>query len=271
MAEDILVQALNEIELDVARAILSEAKSSGFMEGDLPELEDDIIKESKYWFEEAYKAHEAGMQHDTVLAILNIASGGSGGGSEYNPGYAKVEGMVPNLGHSEAELRDVPVDNAVVAPVDPGLPADFVQRNNLPVPKDWQGDPEDMPRDISELTDRDVRRLSGEYNAYQSRAKWLLALAISDLAQSTHLRDHAYRQSLKKISKVDPSTDKAKLKEVLDAEARENPEFAKFDEAVLKHQKDVTILKSLVDIYSGNVDRLSREWTMRQDEYEKTR
>ncbi len=73
--------------------------------------------------------------------------------------------------------------------------------------------------------------------------------------------------------KATPKKDgeKSKLKEVLDAEAREDPEFEKLDGEVRNHQNDVTTLKALVDIYGGNVDRLSREWTMRQDEYEKTR
>lgn len=275
-----LEEALKNIEIVKARAILNEAKSGNFMDGDIPEDPDEIVKEAMYWYEEAFKAHEAGMRHDTVHAILGIGNDDT-----------VILNAVPD-GYRAQDLRDKPVENAVkdespeppetpqahqgdplgaVGAIGPPGVINPVAKHNLPVPKDWEGDPEDFPRDISELTDKDVRRLSGEYNAYLSRAKWLLALAIHDLASTTHLRDHYYRLALKKTVKVDPKTEKTKLKEVIEAEAREDETFAAYDEAALKHQGDVTILKSLVDIYSGNVDRLSREWTMRQDEYEKTR
>lgn len=261
-----LEDTLKSIKIDQARAILVEAIAGDFKDGDIPDTDEEIVQEAMYWYEEAFKANQVGIQLDAVKAILNIA-----------------EGNVVSFPTVEVEkLRDEPVNNAIkvepvnedvviqVGPVVEAQDYDHSIKHNLPVPKDWEGTPEDFPRDISELTDRNVRRLSGEYNAYLSRAKWLLALAISDLANSTHLRDHFYRLALKKVSRVDPSTDKAKLKEVIDAEAREDVDFAAYDESVLQHQKDVTMLKALVDIYSGNVDRLSREWTMRQDEYEKS-
>lgn len=280
-----LEEALKDIEITKARAIINEVIRGGFKEDDIPETEQALVEEAQYWYEEAFKIHETGVKEDTVLAILGIMDDcvvqkESKDISDYveipveedewsesekekaleagrelrNPGYSSGVPPRSSGGYSESDLRE----------------GDIGKQYNLPIPRDWEGEPEDMPRDISDLSDRDVRRISGEYNAYLSRAKWLFSVEIADLANSTHLRDHAYRVALRKIPRVDSATDKAKLKEVIDAEAREDAEFAKYDEAVLYHQNRVGQLKALVDIYSGNVDRLSREWTMRQDEYEKS-
>lgn len=231
------------MDKQLAMAILQEAKRGGFLDEDIPEQEDELIKEGKYWVDQAEKAYEAGMRQDTILAILNLAE------------------ILPPLSEVQNEEPEEATDSKRA----------FSAHQGLPIPKDFDDNLVEMPRDIHELTDRDVRRLSGHYNAYLSRAKWLLALYTSDLANATHLRDHAYRVAFRAAVGVDNITGKNKVKDILDAEAREDKEFSRLEEEVLQHQDNVTKLKALVDIYSGNVDRLSREWTMRQDEYEKTR
>lgn len=259
-----------DIDIDLARAILAEATSGGFMVDPIPADDDEAIKEAQYWYSEAFKAELTGMAHDTIITILNLVASANepnqGGGSDYNPGYARTDPVENAVKVEENILTQQPEDpNKLMKEVN------LASKHNLPVPKDWQGDPEHMPRDISELSDKDIRRLSGEFNAYLSRAKWLLAIAVSDLSHAEFLRDAAYRRAITIVDKVDKKTDKNKLKEVLDAEVREDPEFASYDAACLKHKQDVTTLKALVDIYGGNVDRLSREWTMRTDEYERSR
>lgn len=254
-----------ELTYDVAVAILKEAEAGGFFEGEIPTDSEALFTEAEYWVDEAQKSWSSGNRLETIWAIMDIAGVApvipeddktQPFEAPANPGYSSGVPPRSSGGYSESDLREG---------------EQLVSSHNLPIPKDFEDEPEDMPRDLTVLTDREVRRLSGIYNGYSTRVKYLLGLELSDLAQATHLRDNAYRVALRAVSRIDSATDKAKLKEVMDAEAREAEEFVKFDLAVLAHQKNVTTYKALVDIYSGNVDRLSREWTMRQDEYEKTR
>lgn len=270
MAET-LEEALKEIEVDKARVILNEAKSGGFMDDDIPEDPEKIVELAVYWYTEAHKAYEAGMRHDTVVAILNAMGDEIMNERKWkpavdvpNPGYSSGVPPRSSGGYSESDLRETKSDDSEDS-------VNVARDHKLPVPQDFDEEPEQMPRDISECTDRQIRHLSGVYNAYLARVKWLLAIETSDLANIAHLRDAAFRKSLKNVDKVDQETKKSKLKEVLDAEAKESQEYQKLDQKVKLHQERVVQFKALQEIYSGNIDRLSREWTMRQDEYEKTR
>lgn len=287
-----LEDTLRQIEIDQAIAILREAKRGGHMDEDIPAASEEIEEASRYWVEEAWKGYEQGMRDETVLAILRIVDSGlldvmqDEVYDETPENYLSVSETIPKPIPGATDPIDTTEWRRIVSSeiidreawdkattrldrvniVDKDLAAEY----NLPVPKDFEDEPVDMPHDLSGVNDREIRRLSGIYNGYLARTKYLLGLELSNLAQATHLRDAAYREAFKNVRRVDPATDKAKLKEVMDAEAREDETFEKLDSAVLEHQKKVTVFKALVDIYSGNVDRLSRDWTMRQNEWEKT-
>jgi hypothetical protein len=71
--------------------------------------------------------------------------------------------------------------------------------------------------------------------------------------------------------RVDEETGKAKLRDIIEAEVLEDPEYKKYDLLVREHEKNQGIYKALTEIYSSNVERLSREATMRKDEFDRGR
>jgi peptidoglycan hydrolase CwlO-like protein len=58
-------------------------------------------------------------------------------------------------------------------------------------------------------------------------------------------------------------------KDIIDTFAKGDSDYKEYEENVKLLQNKLTRYKALVEIYSGNVDRLSREWTMRQNEWER--
>ena len=276
----------------LARAILNEAKSGGFLDGTLPEGDSELVKEAQYFLEEARKAKDAGMEHPTVTAIIALGEGQevpqeepqatedqSGSDPAPDPPAAQEE--------STPERREIPAE-AWVAPevsveaseapntasesdTQEITPDVLASRERLPVPSEIEGEPLPMPRDLSTVNDRMIRRLSGEYNAFLARAKWVLTNASVALNNTRHLRDAAFRQAFIELDRIDPETEKAKTAGVLETEANADERVVVLDQRVADLEAKVTTFKALAEIYSKNVEVLSREWTMRQDEFLKTK
>lgn len=228
------------LDKELALEVLREAKIGEFFEGEIPSNENEVIELGEFYAKEAKNAYEniAGMKRNkTVKAIINIYSMGIERKSE--KAYAQFAGE---------DVDDVQLDKG------------------LPIPEDLAGEASDLPIDFTEIGDIQLRKLHGEYNAYLARVRWLLAIAVNRLASVTHLRDDAYRLAYKQQYLVSESAGSKATKDVLDAFAKDNEDYKKYDELVRKHQQEVTTFKALIEIYSGNVDRLSREWTMRTDE-----
>lgn len=228
------------LDKELALEVLREAKNGEFYDGEIPTEEHELIKLGEFYAKEAKNAYEniAGMKRNkTVKAIINIYSMGIERKSE--KAYAQFAGE---------DVEEVKIDKG------------------LPIPEDLAGDASPMPLDFTDIGDVQLRKLHGEYNAYLARVRWLLSISLNRLASVTHLRDDAYRLAYKQQYLVSETVGSKPTKDVLDAFAKDNEDYKKYDELVRKHQQEVTSFKALVEIYSGNVDRLSREWTMRTDE-----
>lgn len=267
------------MDVALARQILNAAIEGDFLD-ELPESDEQIIEDGRYFADEAKKAWDTSMRNETVATILHltgeisddeyaaVASGSAetpeGESAEAEVKYSSGTPPRSSGGYSESDLRET-------APADSSAEA-MVRKENLPIPKGVSGEePPEMPRDLVELGDREVRRYHGIYNAFAARARWLLGVSTSDLANATYLRDEALRIARRKVNRLDPETEKARTIETINDEAKEDPDYQMWTERVNKHSHDVGIWKTLVEIYQGNVDRLSREWTMRTDEYERGR
>lgn len=246
------------LDKDTALAIINEAKAGGYEDRPLPATDEEIIARGEYFYEEAKKAfHEANIRDNSVQTIIFLGDSTEMG---------NVHGSYPRrssggLSESDERETDVEVENGW---------SSFLRKENLPIPHQIEGDAVPMPRDLSELSDKEVRRLSGEYNAYLARVTYLLGVELSDLASAQYLLDAAHSAAMRNINVMGPDK-KQKLAKVIESEIAIDPEVIKYSGAVNAHQKQVTTLKALKEIYSGNVDRLSREWTMRQNEWEKSR
>jgi hypothetical protein len=213
----------------VELSILKVAQEGGYLET-IPEDEEDIIREANFYLAEANKAYENGMKGDkTIQAIRNLGE---------------------QLGK---EVTDELFGT--------GTPELY---RGLPVPEDLYREPSPMPLDFTELGDKQLRKLHGEYNAYLARSRWMLAVSINRLAGVTHLRDAEYRRAYKEIAEA--ASEKKHTKDMLDTLARGDEKYIDLDNKARLYNEEVVSYKALTEIYSGNVDRLSREWTMRQDE-----
>jgi len=224
------------LELDVARAILSEAISGGFLD-EIPTDDEDILERAEYFAKEAEKEYNNGWgkNNETVLAILNLSQ------------------EEPHKRPSQAEPE---------SGVGSGSSAFF---RGLPLPQSNGQEAPQMPYDVSSLDDVELRRYHGIFSHYFGRARYELAEQTAALTAAEHLRDDAFRKAYAKIDKRDK-----KLKEV-ETEAMEDSEYISWNRNVLEHEKNVIKLKALTEIYGKNVEVLSREATIRQNEFERNR
>ena len=239
----------------LAKAILNEVKNGGFLTGDLPENKHELTTLAQEWVEAAQAEFEKGMKNDTVLAIIHLAEQLEQG---TNTAVADKEGEEPGPALAVAETHLSTLDK-------------IVSRENLPVPKELDDAPEPMPVDLTEVADKKIRFLASAFNAYLNRARWKHAIATSDLANAQHLRDHEYRKAYKRVytEMIDSGT--RPTKEAVDSFVQEDPTVIEWNKEVSNHQNNVAAFKALIDIYSSNVDRLSRESTIRHNEWERHR
>lgn len=277
---------------DVAedRKVLELAKAGGFFEGDIPLDENELAEQAMYYSMEADKAWDTGMRDETVGKILVVV----GGLTEEEFEAAMAEGEIisepesvvnyassgdgppkSSGGYSESDLREPdsapePRPTANTAPEAEPESEGWMRKNKLPIPQSPE-EQADLPSDLTTLDDRLLRKYHSLNNGYLGRARWLLGIATGDLIRAEHLRDEAFRKALLKVHRIDPKTDKPKSVAAMDAEAKEDIDYQDWAEAANKHEREVAIRKSVVDIYQGNVAVLSREWTMRTEEFERSK
>lgn len=225
------------MELELARAILNEAISGEFLDT-MPETEEEILEQGQYFAEQAQKEYNSGWgkSNETVVAIVNLLPSEEPANS---PSQAQPDSGVGS--GSSAFFR------------------------GLPLPQANESEPIQMPFDVSSLSDSDIRKYHGIFNHYFSRVRYELAEENSQLVAAEHLRDEAFRQAYSRLDK-DGKTLKA-----LETEAMARPEYISWNNNVLDHEKNVIKLKALSEIYAKNVEVLSREATIRQNEYERSR
>lgn len=261
------------MDATTARAILSETAAGGWLDRDLPEDESELVELAKYFVDEAKLALDDGMDNEHIRAIINLGSNptppvlsevaghdddgtppGETTSDDWQYTEEKVRKTYPRRssgGFSESDLREVEG-----LPIPPAVEAAYSQ---------------EMPVDLTELGDKAVRKLYSAFNSYLGRARWKLALASSNLSNATHLRDDAYRVSYLKVLRETSSAGEKLTQAALEAVAKDTEEYKEWSDRVNEYNAEVTNWKALVEIYGGNVDRLSREWTMRTEQYERER
>jgi len=258
----------------IARAILSEVAAGDWLDKEIPEDESELIKLAQYYAEEAATAVEIeGMKDEHLLAIINLSKASLpvlSAPADLPNSEGGPPGEITYLGGQENTLNKV----AKTYPrrSSGGYSESDLSIEGLPVPKSTEeAVPYDMPTDLTDLGDKELRRLHSAFNSYLGRARWLLAIATSNLANATHLRDEAYRSSYLYNYRKSTMEGEKLTQPVLENLSKDTEEYKEWNEKVNKHNKDVTSWRALVEIYGGNVERLSREWTMRTDQYERER
>jgi hypothetical protein len=271
------------MDTNTARAILSEVAAGGWLDKQIPEDEKDLLDLATYYVEEAHDAVKEGMNSEHLHAIIAL-------GSQVSPPVLSATAVKPN-GVPPGEItyyEDSRGDGSVqlypsgkekkVAETYPRRSSggfsesDLREYEGLPIPQAVEESvPQEMPTDLTELGDKAVRRLYSTFGSYLGRARWRLATANSNLANATHLRDEAYRTQYIKVKREAVTNEEKLTIEDLQNLAKESEEYKEWSSRVKDHTNEATNWKALVDIYGGNVDRLSREWTMRTEQYERER
>lgn len=274
------------MDAGTAVLILEVAKSGGFLDEDIPSDEKEQLELGKWWLEQAVKAAEGGMaDNDAVRQIIELGKNGDGAVEEAAPmpddqlAEAEEQAVAEAISAGEEMDRDqdLPEEPDVEEPVgspqqeSSGEPPVTVPDRNHghPVPPAVQGEVMPMPRDLTSLDDRQVRRLMGEYNALFARVTWETAIEGADLTNSEHMMEHSLRVARRKVARVDVGGRKLNAEDVND-EARMDPEFQQWEHRYLEHDRRFRELRALKDIYEGHLERLSREASIRDQEFKRS-
>jgi hypothetical protein len=284
------------VDSNIARAILTEVASGDWLDREIPEDEKELVALAMYFVEEAKLAKKDGMDNEHINAIINLGKEPTvsppvlsapvepdslkGPPGEINimdelrkkdPAgvsepviKAKVKGHDPHPGRNDPVTQYHDVSPGGTKPVQK-------EYEGLPLP---QPNPEttlDMPIDLTEVGDKAVRRLYSAFTSYYNRARWKLAVAQSNLSNATHLRDSEYRKAYKKYSTELVKNGERATKDLVDNFARDDGYYKEWEEKVVKHEQEVIHWRALYEIYGKNVEVLSRDWTMRTEQYERER
>ncbi len=271
-----------------ARAILSEVASGGWLDKEIPEEEKDLIDLAEYFVEEAYlAAKDDGMdKNEHINAIINLAKVSPpvlSDAAVHNHDGAPPEEIDSSRGQAtyvdpEVGGNPYPSKEEAVAATYPRRSSggfsesDLREYEGLPIPQAVESAySQEMPVDLTELGDKAVRRLYSAFGSYLSRARWRLAIANSNLANANHLRDEVYRTEYIRVKREAISNEEKLTIEDLQNLSKETEDYKDLSKRITDHTSEATNWKALVEIYGGNVDRLSREWTMRTEQYERER
>lgn len=292
---------MSEIRLDLQQAtsILNEAIANNVYSGSMPEEDDARIKAAALTVQKAVEAYRQGGRSETLMTVLNMARHGNesiipGNGGEPEAEIPEPEPSVvhvpapetppaePQEEVQEPEAPEVsePVESSpepsqepqsqAVAQGDGGRRAEELARGlSLPVPKaisEKEAPP--MPRDISSVSDKDLRRLYSEWGAVYSWAQWCLGVREADLSNAEHLLSYQRDMALKGVQKVDDKGAKRTVAQ-MEAEIADTPGVRQYADEVNVHAASVAVLKRLVNIYGGHVERISREVSARHYEFER--
>lgn len=283
---------------DVAQAVINACLRADYIyEADIPEDEAGRLDLAQHCIDECGKLAGTGVSNDTVVEVLRLAEldgslEGSGEGrmedaaqappdlsssvdeepvtpeedttppsadSEHSPSQADPSGSL-----DEGETQEVQEDRTprVDSKSSSGTP-----QEELPIPAEIEGDVPGMPRDITKASADEIRRLHGAYGACLSRATYLVSIASADVRNASHLRDAAYRKRLNAIRTKARAVGEKLTNSEAEALALEDAEVVGWEERLRHEENRLDQLKALKEIYKGNVDRLSREASMRQDEW----
>lgn len=288
------------MDAETGKAILVLAKEGGFLDEELPEKDSELIEGGQWWYEQAILARDGSMAGDkTVLGIIELAEGEAGAESpadplpddqlaaaEEEPNDQPEEAVAEQIDrqedsndreeHSEPEepAQESTRESPAAAPDrnhgESRAPSQLVQNERFPVPPSVEGDVPDMPRDLTSLDDRALRKLAGEYNALLARARWLAAVEGSDQANAAHMAEHSFRAARRAVPRLGLDGKRRNADDIND-EAYDDPDYRAWKERDLLHDGRFRELRALVAIYEGHIDRLSREASIRDQEYQRTR
>jgi hypothetical protein len=228
-----------ETEIKRAIAILKEAKNHDIIDKPIPEDDELKIKVADYLVNQAYQAREEGENGDHINAILFTAE------VDWNTGEI---------------AEDDPDEQTYREAIQ-----EFIDKT-LPVPVDPNEEEPELPFDLTSISDRELRFLHGAYGAYFSRANYLYSIEEAGLSAAKQIADEHEDEYIATADRKDIGG-KPKTGALLKIEAaKADPAILKWRERENNHARRAKRLSRMRDIYEKNVERLSREGTLRYEE-----
>ncbi len=234
-----MLKLSKQSQVNRAIAILKEAKNQDILDKPLPEDDNLKIKVADYLVSQAHKAKEAGENGLHVTALLSLAE-------------ADFEtGEIAPQDEDEKTYKEA---------------IDEFMDNTLPVPVDPNEDAPEIPFDITSASDEQLRFLHGAYGAYFARAAYLCALEESGHSAAKQIADFHEDEYIATADRKDIGG-KAKTGAVLKIEAAQaDPAILKWRKREKDHERKLNKYRRFRDMYEKNVERFSREGTLRENE-----
>lgn len=232
---------------ELVNAIINEFKAGGY---DVPENITEPAAQAEWIIEAAESAMVDGVRNDTVRRIVSMVES-AGEGETTKEEVPRQEAASQEPPEAPKKQRAFPF---------PGFPApEAVEDTDVPI----------MPRDLSSLNDTSLRKLHSEWNAVLVYAIYAVGVKAGEVVAAKQAYELYLKRAINSIPKTDGVTGKAKFAGQIDAEAHEVENVARWKAKLDEGQHDLDIMKALRDGYQANLDRISREWTMRQGQWEK--
>lgn len=230
----------------VALAIVNEAKNRGLYDGEMPGNPAAMVKAAERLVGMAKEARDKGAKGDDVTVIIALAENGATASAPAGTGRAAQPG------------------GSAGSPASPFM--------NLPVPAEIEGEPPEMPYDLTGLDDLAVRRLQAQMQACYSRALWLVAQEDTALQRAKRTLDWERSQVRAKVPKLDDSVTPAvrRLSDDIISEVESARVVVEWRVKVEEHEDNLRNLKALRDVYYGNVGLCERELIARDQEWRRS-
>jgi hypothetical protein len=142
---------------------------------------------------------------------------------------------------------------------------DRVDEEHMSVPQRPPVERVEMPFDLTECDDTEIRRLHSAFTSYYARAAYVAKLEHELERACKHVADKKLADVMRNIS----LDEKGKERQVtlVKSEAETDDEVRLWREREFTHGQISSSFKKDVEIYEQNITSLSREWTMRTTEY----
>jgi hypothetical protein len=259
-------EGMTELESGTYSAIVEEGKNRKLLNEKEHPLGsgDEVIAAAKWLINAAKEAYGEGARGEAVMTILRMAGELDEAESIFEPeAETEPEKQEPTTfqDHVSSEPEKKKPANGRKTRV---KKEDDTQFMGLPLPGEWEGDFPQMPIDVTPLKDTEIRRLYSQHGYLLSRVSWLLGRERALMASAEHSRENNFQKVLVEINTEEKLTVDAKK-----AMASQDETVVKWDKKVSDHKQNTQKYQALKDVFGGNVDRLSREWSMRTESFQK--
>lgn len=231
----------NEI-IALAKSVINESKDAGYYDKPVPADDNEVIAVADFLGNAASEVYKKGKRGEDIIRIIKTYGSyiQAKEGDKNDPDYVRYKSFV------DMEL------------------------SGLPKPQEIDGEEVSMPFSLENLSDTEILKYMGIYNSCSAYANYLYSLEEAGEASAKLIADEYFDKFLVESPKKDPETNKPKTARQIEAEAmNQDKNVNKWRTLQKEHAIKANRYKRLRDTYSDNCERLSRAFTIKQDERSK--